>query len=170
MNVLNRMSWSRIGLGLLVVFVAIQLIPYGRDHTNPPVTGEPAWDAPETRVLARQACFDCHSNETAWPAYASIAPVSWLVQHDVDEGRAVVNFSEWTRPQEEAKEAAEEVVEGDMPPRIYRVMHSHARLSAADSERLALGLEKTLGRKRTATSPTSSPTMPLATRKTPGSP
>lgn len=145
MNVLNRMSWSRIGLGLLVALVAIQLIPYGRDHTNPPVTGEPAWDAPETRVLARQACFDCHSNETAWPAYASIAPVSWLVQHDVDEGRAVLNFSEWTRPQEEAKEAAEEVREGEMPPAAYTLVHAHARLNAADRDRLAQGLARSLG-------------------------
>ena len=149
MNVLNRKRWSWIVLGLLAAFVAIQLVPYGRDHTNPPVAGEPAWDVPETRALAKQACFDCHSNETEWPAYARIAPASWLVQHDVDEGRAVLNFSEWTRPQLEAKKAAEEVLEGEMPPRMYRLMHSHARLSAADRERLALGLDRTLGRNRT---------------------
>jgi hypothetical protein len=145
MNVLNRKWWSRIALGLLGTFVAIQLVPYGRDHTNPPVTGEPTWDAPATRVLAKQACFDCHSNETAWPAYASIAPVSWLVQHDVDEGRAVLNFSEWTRPQKEAKEAAKEVREGEMPPAAYTLMHAHARLSTADVDRLAQGLTHTLG-------------------------
>ena len=53
---------------LAVVVIAaigvIQLVPYGRDHTNPPVTQEPAWDRPETRMLAVRACFDCHSNET----------------------------------------------------------------------------------------------------------
>ena len=52
--------------------------------------------------LGQAGGFDCHSNETEWPAYASIAPASWLVQHDVDEGRAVLNLSEWQRPQEEA--------------------------------------------------------------------
>ena len=145
MNILNRKWWSRTGLGVLATFVAIQLVPYGRDHTNPPVTGEPTWDAPATRVLARQACFDCHSNETQWPAYASIAPASWLVQHDVEEGRAVLNFSEWTRPQEEAKEAAKEVQEGEMPPAPYTLVHGHARLSAADRDRLAQGLATTLG-------------------------
>ena len=76
---------------------------------------EPSWDSPETRALATQACFDCHSNETEWPAYSAVAPVSWLIQHDVSEGRAVLNFSEWQRPQEEAKEADEEVLEGEIP-------------------------------------------------------
>jgi hypothetical protein len=145
MNVFNRKWWFRIGLGLLGALVAIQLIPYGRDHINPPVTGEPAWDSPQTRTLVKQACFDCHSNETEWPAYASIAPVSWLVQHDVDEGRAVLNFSEWTRPQKEAKEAAKEVREGEMPPTAYKLIHAHARLSAVDLDRLAHGLTQTLG-------------------------
>jgi hypothetical protein len=145
MNVLNRQRWSRIALGLLGTLLAVQLLPYGRAHTNPPVTGEPTWDAPATRALARQACFDCHSNETEWPAYASIAPASWLVQRDVDAGRAVLNFSEWTRPQEEANEAAEEVREGEMPPAAYTLFHAHARLTPVDRDRLAQGLAKTLG-------------------------
>ena len=55
MNVFNRKWWFRISLGLLGALVAIQLVPYGRDHTNPPVNGEPAWDSPQTRALARQA-------------------------------------------------------------------------------------------------------------------
>ena len=145
MNVLNRKWWFRMAFGLLGAFLAVQLVPYGRVHRNPPVTGEPTWDAPETRALAKQACFDCHSNETEWPAYASIAPASWLVQHDVDEGRAVLNFSEWTRSQEEAKEAAEEVLEGEMPPVPYMLVHAHARLTPADRARLARGLARTLG-------------------------
>ena len=145
MNVLNHVGPDRIALGLLGAFVAIQLVPYGRDHTNPPIAGEPTWNAPATRALAKQACFDCHSNETEWPAYASIAPVSWLVQYDVDEGRAVLNFSEWTRPQKEAKEAAKEMREGEMPPAAYKLIHAHARLSAADLDRLAQGLTQTLG-------------------------
>jgi mono/diheme cytochrome c family protein len=148
MDVLNRKWWSWIGVGVLGSLLVIQLVPYGRDHTNPPVTGEPTWDAPETRALARQACFDCHSNETEWPGYASIAPVSWLVQHDVNEGRAVLNFSEWSRPQEEARKASDEVVEGDMPPVAYTWLHAHARLNTADRDRLAKGLARTLSAQR----------------------
>ena len=144
MNVLKRW-WVRIGSGLIGLLLAIQLVPYGRDHRNPPVRSEPAWDSPMTRNLARQACFDCHSNETQWPLYATIAPVSWLVQHDVNEGRSVLNFSEWPSPATEAGDAAEEVREGEMPPAPYQLMHAHARLTAADRERLAAGLERTLG-------------------------
>jgi hypothetical protein len=144
MNVLNRRWLFRIGASLLGAFLAIQLVPYGRDHSNPPLRNEPPWDS-ATRALAKQACFDCHSNETKWPAYASIAPVSWLVQHDVDEGRAVLNFSEWQRPQEEATKASEELLEGEMPPAAYVLVHAQARLSIADRDRLAQGLAKTLG-------------------------
>ena len=93
MKVFNRKWWSRIGFGVLGTLLVIQLVPYGRDHRNPPVTSEPTWDAPETRALARQACFDCHSNETEWPAYSRVAPVSWLIQRDVANGRAVHKFS-----------------------------------------------------------------------------
>lgn len=145
MAFLNRKWWPRLGLGVLGAILVIQLIPYGRSHANPPVTGEPTWDTPATRALAKQACFDCHSNETVWPGYASIAPVSWLVQHDVDEGRAVLNFSEWPRPQKEAKEAVEVLREGEMPPAAYTLVHAHARLSAGERDQLAQGLAKTVG-------------------------
>ena len=139
-----RRSWLLLGAGTAVALIAIQLVPYGHGRTNPPASVEPAWDSPATRELARRACFDCHSNHTDWPAYARIAPASWLIQHDVDEGRRKLNFSEWDRAQKEAKEAAEEVREGEMPPAIYRVMHAHARLNDADRARLAQGLAKTV--------------------------
>jgi hypothetical protein len=149
MKLPGRRFWIRTSLLLVLAFVAIQFVPFGRDHVNPPVAAEPAWDSPETRALARQACFDCHSNETEWPAYSAVAPLSWLLQRDVGEGRAALNFSEWQKPQDEATDAAEEVLEGEMPLRIYQLMHAHARLSVADRERLARGLERTLGRERT---------------------
>ncbi len=141
----SRRWWFRAGLGLVLAFVAIQFVPYGADRLNPPGRTEPAWDSPATRTLAKQACFDCHSNETEWPAYSRVAPVSWLIQHDVAEGRAALNFSEWQRPQKEATDAADEVSEREMPPTIYQLMHAHARLTDADRDRLARGLARTLG-------------------------
>jgi mono/diheme cytochrome c family protein len=129
----------------VALFAVAQVVPYGHSRQNPPVVKEPAWDSPATRALAKQACFDCHSNETEWPMYSRVAPVSWLIRYDVDEGRAVLNFSEWHRQQEEASESTETVQKGEMPPGIYRVMHAHARLSDADRERLARGLANTLG-------------------------
>ncbi|HVH58477.1 MAG TPA: heme-binding domain-containing protein [Vicinamibacterales bacterium] len=145
MKLPSRRWWFRAGLGLLLALVAIQFVPYGHSRVNPAIAAEPAWDSPATRALAKQACFDCHSNETEWPAYSRVAPVSWLIQHDVSEGRAVLNFSEWQWAQKEAKEAREEVLEREMPPAIYQVMHAHARLSDADRDWLARGLANTLG-------------------------
>lgn len=136
--------WSVVIAGV-VLLLAVQAVPYGRQHANPPVVMEPAWDSPATRELAKYACFDCHSNETQWPAYARIAPISWLIAHDVEEGRALLNFSEWQRPQEEAAEAAEVTLEGEMPPRLYGLMHAEARLNDTDRERLVRGLAATLG-------------------------
>ena len=142
----TRRRWlKRMGLVLAIGLIAIQVVPYGRDHTNPPVTGEPRWDSPATRTLAKQACFDCHSNETAWPAYSHIAPASWLVQYDVNEGRSKLNFSTWPRTADEAEEAAEEVREGAMPPAPYALLHSQARLSNAERAALAHGLAVTFG-------------------------
>lgn len=132
-------------LSLAGVFVLIQFVPYGRDHTNPPVTAEPDWDSPETEALAAGACFDCHSNETEWPWYTNVAPVSWLVQNDVEEGRETLNFSEWDRPQGEL-EVAEAISEGSMPPWYYAILHSGARLSAQEEQQLIAGLRATFQR------------------------
>ena len=138
------MSWRRmvlLGLGAgVLLLAAIQLVPYGRDHTNPPVGQEPDWPSPEVRSLAARACFDCHSNETAWPWYSSVAPVSWLVARDVSEGRHTLNFSDWSHP-EEADEMAETVLEGEMPPFYYVWMHPSAALSDAEQDILVRGLQ-----------------------------
>jgi len=82
-------------LGVVLLAFAIQFIPYGHQHTDPPIVREPHWDSPRTRELTRRACFDCHSNETSWPWYARYAPVSWLVTSDVADARRDLNFSDW---------------------------------------------------------------------------
>lgn len=131
----------------MAVFLALQLVPYGRSHTNPTRRVEPAWDTEATRALAVRACYDCHSNDTVWPWYSHVAPMSWLLQRDVDEGRRKLNFSEWDRPQKEARESAKAVRKGEMPPWYYTPLHSDSRLTAAESQALVTGLEATLGRK-----------------------
>jgi mono/diheme cytochrome c family protein len=136
---------------LVIGFVLIQLVPYGRDHSDPRVVNEPAWDSARTKQLATQACFDCHSNQTEWPWYSSIAPASWLVYRDVQEGRSRLNFSEWPANMSAqagafiGNEAAELVTSGEMPPLQYRLAHSDARLSDAEKQELAAGLKRTLG-------------------------
>lgn len=135
----------RILLWLLVAGVVIQVIPFGRQHTNPPVVKEPAWDNPQTRALATRACFDCHSNETTWPWYSSVAPVSWLTQHDVNEGREHLNFSEWNKPQHHAGHAVENIRSGDMPLWYYLPMHPAAKLTDAEKSALVAGFQKMPG-------------------------
>ena len=131
-----------------VLLVAAQAVEYGRGH-NPPVRREPAWDSPRTRELVVRACYDCHSNETVWPWYSRIAPVSWLVRGDVNEGRRKLNFSEWDRVQKEAWESSKTVRTGEMPLWRYTVARSHARMSAAERQTLAQGFDATFGTKRT---------------------
>jgi hypothetical protein len=135
---------AALGAVAVVVLLA-QLVPYGRDHTNPPVTGEPEWDSPATRELATRACFDCHSNETAWPWYTNVAPMSWITQRHVDEGRDEVNYSEYDRRRGEAEESAETVREGSMPPFDYVLAHPDARLTDAEKQALVDGLAATFG-------------------------
>ena len=103
------------------------------------------WNSPETRQLAAAACFDCHSNETEWPWWSNVAPVSWLVQRDVEEGRQKLNFSEWDRSREEASRAASLVREGEMPPRYYLPLHPYAQLSPEQESALISGLAATFG-------------------------
>lgn len=141
---LKRLALTSLGL-IILTLVVIQLVPYGRDHDNPAIIAEPNWDSSQTRDLFMTACGDCHSYETEWPWYSHVAPVSWLVQHDVEEGRAEFNVSRWGRGENEADEAAEVIQEGEMPLPVYLITHPEARLAAADEQALIQGLVATFG-------------------------
>ena len=107
-------------------------------RTNPPVKNDCLTAlAPPAEVAAclRNACYDCHSHETQWPLYARIAPASWLVVADVNEGRDHFNFSDWpTEPDRAAKklDRINEVLDyREMPPKKYTALHPEARLTEA---------------------------------------
>lgn len=130
-------------LGALILVA--QVVPYGRDHTNPPVTREIRWDTARTRDLAMGACGDCHSNLTKWRAYSKIAPASWLIYSDVMGGRKALNFSRWDKPQGEGADNVLGVIQdGSMPPWFYKPLHAPARLSKAEQDELIRGLRRTL--------------------------
>ena len=125
---------------LVAVLIGIQFVR--PERTNPPVdpnrTVQAHLPVPEavTNILKR-SCYDCHSNETRWPWYSNIAPISWLIADDVDHGRSHVNFSEW--PAEDPKkvrkildEVCEVVEEGEMPLEAYVWLHPSAKLSEQD--------------------------------------
>lgn len=112
--------------------MAMQLVPV--DRSNPPVITD--LEAPiEVKSLLQRSCYDCHSNQVNWPWYSYVAPVSWLVAHDVSEGRAELNFSEWNQyaqDREMREEIYEEVAEGEMPMKIYLLTHPDAAVSESE--------------------------------------
>lgn len=131
------MKWIVRGLIVFVAaLAAIQLVPVER--ANPPVESDIA--APdEVKKILRRSCYDCHSNETRWPWYARIAPVSWLIASDVKEGRREVNFSEWNkftggRRARKFKEIVEQLEHEKMPQWYYLLLHPDAKLSPAEKD------------------------------------
>lgn len=131
---------------LLLAVIAIQFLPYDKSTANPPAVTEPAWDRPQTRELFFRTCGDCHSHLTLWPWYSRIAPISWLVQHDVEKGREHFNVSLWgTQNKNKGNEAAQELREGEMPPWFYLIPHPEARLSPTEKKALIEGLAATFG-------------------------
>ena len=116
----------------MVLFLAIQFVPAKR--LNPPVTSDFRGPEEVKKILIR-SCYACHSNETVWPWYSKIAPVSWLVVHDVEEAREELNFSEWDKFRSKRRlirKIYRESEEGKMPLPIYLPLHPSARLSKDD--------------------------------------
>ncbi|MCR4318379.1 MAG: heme-binding domain-containing protein [Planctomycetes bacterium] len=130
---------KKILIVVVLILVGIQFVPVNRE--NPEVSGNISV-APEVEKILRETCYDCHSNETVWPWYSYVAPVSWKIAHDVDEGREHVNFSEWGSLLSEEdrnhamEEAVEEIEKDNMPLSIYVWLHPDAALS--DDEKKTL--------------------------------
>jgi hypothetical protein len=138
----KKLKWI-IG-ALVVVFALLQFtnparinppLPPGGDisATNPP--------PPQIAALLHASCYDCHSNETQWPWYSRIAPVSWLVAGDVNDGRERLNFSDWPHalPERAAKRlerVSEELGYKEMPPAKYTLIHADARLTEDQRKQL----------------------------------
>ena len=125
----------KVALGFGVLVLLIQVVR--PEQTNPPVTGEIQAPA-EVMSLLKRSCYDCHSNESKWPWYSQVAPVSWLVTKDVNDGRKHLNFSVWQgyeegRKLKKFKEIAEEVGEGEMPMDLYLPLHPEAKLTPAET-------------------------------------
>lgn len=137
---MKYVRYALIAVGIILIL--LQLIPI--DRTNPAVTQEIQWDSPETRAIAQRACYDCHSNETVWPWYSYVAPISFRVAEHVEEGREHLNFSAWDQPNEDADEIIEVIQEGEMPLSDYLLLHAEARLTTDEQQILLDGLLTTL--------------------------
>jgi len=121
---------------MAVIIIAIQFIPVNR--TNPPITA--GLDAPmEVISVFKKSCYNCHSNETEWPWYSNIAPVSWLIASDVKDGRSHLNFSKWEDFSRKdivkmKEEIWEEIDKGKMPLSKYIFMHPEAELDQKEKD------------------------------------
>jgi hypothetical protein len=140
----RSLAIAAIALFALVQVISFPIISLAGWQTNPPALAEPAWDSPQTRALAVRACFDCHSNETTWPWYSKIAPISWLVTRHVIEGRQKLNFSEWGVRGVEVDEVARAIRRGQMPTKDFLLIHPEARLTDAEKQQLINGLNASL--------------------------
>jgi hypothetical protein len=131
---------KRVLLAVAIIFVAIQFVPYGWWNDNPPVVDDAPWPDAAAEGVARSSCYACHSNETDWPLYSYVAPMSWLVRSDVESGRDKLNFSDWDRSEGDADKAIEVIEDGSMPPDRFTLIHRDAGLSAEESDVLVSAL------------------------------
>ena len=144
----KKLQW--IGIVTGTVFILIQFVQ--PERTNPPSDqslgiAEHALFVPPVSNVIKTSCFDCHSNETRWPWYSYVAPVSWLVADDVASGRSHLNFSDWGKYPKSKRvmklgQIYEQVSRGEMPLPKYLVMHPDARLGAADKDSILSWIER----------------------------
>lgn len=145
----RKIMFSLLGL-CITGFIALQIIPVGnfiavlKRVDNPPVITDIQWDSAETEHLVRTACYDCHSNETVWPWYSNIAPVSWLIVRDVNKGRRAMNFSEEGADKIDVKDIEWHVTH-DMPLWYYLPLHPEANLTDEQKIQLVAGLRAIFG-------------------------
>jgi hypothetical protein len=120
------------------IFVVVLLLAQAirTDRSNPSVRADLTAE-PDVKSVLRRVCYNCHSNETVWPWYSGLAPVSWLVGNDVKEGRKHLNFSEWGNYDSgtqfhKLRGIEEELQAGEMPPWYYSLAHRDSRLNASE--------------------------------------
>jgi len=128
---------------ILIIFIGIQFIPV--DRSNPPVKSDIPAPLKVKQILVN-SCYDCHSNQTRWPWYSYIAPISFYIARDVEEGRDELNFSEWDKYDLRKKfkkldEVVEEIEEGKMPPKQYIWLHPDAKITPEDLDAIRSWVE-----------------------------
>ncbi|HEY1719375.1 MAG TPA: heme-binding domain-containing protein [Verrucomicrobiae bacterium] len=146
----KKLKWISGALG--VTFALLQFTNPPR--TNPPVAHDlmaASAPPPEIAAMLHAACYDCHSGETKWPWYSRVAPMSWLIADDVNEGRTNLNLSDWPfdKPDRAARrleDMSEQIGYGEMPPKKYTAIHAGARFTENRRKELTDWLDSEAGR------------------------
>ena len=134
-------------LTIVAVLFIINLIPV--NLSNPPITSD-IKTPDNVKMILRESCYDCHSNETTWYWYTNYAPISWLIAHDVNEGREYLNYSTWDKYSTNEKkelmyESIEEIQEGEMPMKIYELIHPNSKISEEELNILTTWIKNEFG-------------------------
>jgi hypothetical protein len=133
------------GLLAMAVIVLAGIQFFGPAGTNPQTSPSKALAAKlaipnDVQATLKRSCWDCHSNETQWPWYAHVAPMSWAVIGDVNEGRDHMNFSDWKYTAEEGSDlldgVCKQIKRHKMPLPSYLLIHWNAKLSDAEIKTL----------------------------------
>jgi hypothetical protein len=143
--ILKNLKW--ILSGLVILFALLQLD--NPPHTNPPVQNDFVGrmnPPPDIAAMFHAACYDCHSDQTRWPWYSHVAPMSWQIVQDVNDGRHNLNLSEWPsdnpqRAWKRMEDMSEEIDDGEMPLKKYTLIHADARLTTAQRNELTQWLD-----------------------------
>ncbi len=127
---------KKIIIGIVILLVVIQF--FGPEKTNPPVKADLIADV-SVKTILKTSCYDCHSNETVYPWYSNIVPVSYFLMNHINEGREHLNFSDWEnldslKKEKLLEEIWEEVEENKMPLSSYLKLHSEAELDEAQKD------------------------------------
>ena len=135
---------KKIGIGLVIILALMQFKQI--DKTNPEYNEAEDFititqPSEEIATLIKAACYDCHSHQAKYPWYSNVAPISWMVEHHIEEGREHLNFSKWgsydtKKANHKLEECIEEIEEGEMPMKPYVVMHSEAKMSKEQKKAL----------------------------------
>lgn len=135
---------KKIAIGFMFLLVIIQF--FRIDKTNPKIVAENDFifqtNPPEhIQTILKTSCYDCHSNESTYPWYTNVAPISWWIKHHINEAREELNFSTWAsyplkKQKHKLEEVYEEVEEGEMPLPSYLIVHSEAKLTTEQKNEL----------------------------------
>ena len=135
-----KVIYSVIGAFALMFLIQLLFLNYD----NPPIINEPKWDSEKTKLTFDNLCADCHSNKSRYPWYSYVPPVSFLVHYDIAEGRKNFNISEYNY--DDGIKSAYEFDIGEMPLRIYTLIHDDPALYGQQRVDFFKGLESTFGK------------------------
>tara|TARA_R110002126_G_scaffold291298_1_gene451575 strand:+ start:597 stop:1049 length:453 start_codon:yes stop_codon:yes gene_type:complete len=136
--------FKRIAIVLLIVLVGIQFVPTKRNQSDtiPRTDFMLVNDVPETIQKKLQvSCYDCHSNNTQYPWYNKVQPVTWFLEGHIKEGKAELNFNEWDslsnrRKKSKLRSIIKQIESGEMPLDSYTLIHKDAKFSKEETNEI----------------------------------